>query len=194
MRWWYLRRGVAWLPVLSCCVAAGVAALVLQLWPSTALVLLPTLLAACAAAGAYLFDEPPLAVVTVTPRGALWRGTARLSALLVPLGLWVGVVAARPGDLVFDRPGWLLAGGAAILLATGLAAATSRRDVPAPGATLGGAVALSVIAPVVAAGFIGFDTPYPLAGFSEGVRSFWLLVAAVAVLACAGALRPGIRR
>ena len=57
MRLWYLRRGVAWQPVLGCCAAAAVAAALLARWPSTAVLLLPLALAALAAGAAFLFDE-----------------------------------------------------------------------------------------------------------------------------------------
>ena len=77
---WYLRRAIPWMALLGC-------------WPGPccwwsrwtsgrrrALVLLPGLVAACAAAAAFCFDEVSLPVVEVTPRGAAWRRTARLAA------------------------------------------------------------------------------------------------------------------
>ncbi len=88
-RWWYLRRGVAWQPVLGCLAAAVVAAGLLARWPSSAVLLLPALLAACAAAAAFVFDEPSISVVAVTPRGATWRATSRLLVAAVPFAVWV---------------------------------------------------------------------------------------------------------
>jgi hypothetical protein len=72
-RLWYLRRGVAWLPVLGGCGAAVVMALLLERWPTTALVVAPSLLTCCAAAAAFAFDEDAVQVVAVTPRGSRWR-------------------------------------------------------------------------------------------------------------------------
>lgn len=193
-RSWYLRRGVAWQPVLGCCAAAAVAALVLARWPSTAVLLLPTMLAALAAGSALLFDETSTAVVAVTPRGTTWCRTTRLLAGLVPLTLWAAVIALRPGDLPLSRPGWWLLGTATILLATGLGAVSARPDNPTPGPVLAGLVALAVLAPVVTSGLLGFPIPFPVEGFTSGVRTFWLLVAGVATMLCAAALRPPLRR
>ncbi|WP_180936092.1 hypothetical protein [Nocardioides ungokensis] len=44
-RLWYLRHGVAWLPVLACCAAAAATALLVVRWPDVAGVLAPTVLA-----------------------------------------------------------------------------------------------------------------------------------------------------
>lgn len=193
-RWWYLRRGVAWQPVLGCCAAAAATAGVLDRWPSTALVVLPALLACCAAGSAFVFDEPAGPVVAVTPRGTTWRRTARLAVAALPMTLWAAVVWLRPGDLPLVRSGWWLAGAATIGLAAGLAALSSRREVTAPGALLAATLVLAVTAPVVAAGFLGLDTPYPIVGFEDAVRVFWVGVAAVAGLVSLVALRPGLRR
>lgn len=193
-RWWYLRRGVAWQPILGCCVAAAAAGGVLTRWPSTAVVVLPALLACCAAGSAFAFDEPSAAVVAVTPRGATWRGTARLAVAALPLALWGGIVWSRPGDLPLVWSGWWLAGAATIGVAVGVAALLSRHDVALPGATLAAVLVLAVIGPAVSAGFVGVATPYPIAGFPAGVHTFWLCVAAAGGLICFAALRPGLRR
>ena len=100
-RLWYLRRGVAWLPLLGACVAAAVTAVLLARWPDDAFLLAPALLACCAAAAAFAYDEDALAVVAVTPRGAGWRRANRLGVTLVPLSVWALVVALRPGDVPF---------------------------------------------------------------------------------------------
>jgi hypothetical protein len=192
-RWWYVRRGVAWHPVLGCCAGAAVTGGVLHRWPSTALLLLPVLLACCAAAAAFLFDEPPVPVVAVTPRGATWRRTARLGVAVVPLGLWCGVVWWRPGDLPLARAGWWLMGVATITLAAGIAAVLSRRGLALPGPLLAAVLVLAVIGPAIATGFVGVATPYPIAGFPTAVHAFWLGVAAIGGLVCAAAVRPGVR-
>ena len=191
-RWWYLRRGVAWQPVLGCLAAAVVAVGLLARWPSSAVLMLPALLAALAAGAAFLYDEPAVSIASVTPRGSTWRGTTRLLAALFPLALWAAVIALRPGDLPLSQPGWLLLGAASILLATGIAALAVRPGNPTPGPTLAGLIAIAVLAPVVTAGFLGFPIPFPLEGFPDGIRTFWVVVACVAALACAAGSRGSI--
>ena len=79
-------------------------------WPSRwtggrrrALVLLPGLVASCAAAAAFCFDEVSLPVVEVTPRGATWRRTARLAAAArAPRRLDRRRRSCAPGDLPLD--------------------------------------------------------------------------------------------
>lgn len=192
MRFWYVRRGVAWPALVVCCGVAVVTALLVHRWPGTALVLLPAVLAGCAAAAAFLFDEPSASVVAVTPRGGSWRSLARLGCGLVPLSLWAALVVARPGDLPLSRPGWLLLGVATIALSAGTAALLSRSH-PVPGPTLASLIVLIVLAPVVTFGFLDVPVPFPLSGFERGILGFWLALAAVAVLVCAAALRPPVR-
>ncbi len=192
-RWWYLRHSLPWPALLGACAAAGLLAGCLARWPSTAAVLLPALLACCATAAAFLFDEAAVRVVVVTPRGATWRRTTRLAVAAVPLGLWALVVLARPGDLPLERPGWWLVGGAAIALTVGVAALASRREVPAPSALLAGTVALVAIGPVVVTAFLDWPSIYPIGDFSAGVLVFWLAVAGAAAAVLALTLRPGVR-
>ena len=160
-RLWYLRRGVAWLPLLGACVAAAVTAVLLARWPDDAFLLAPALLACCAAAAAFVYDEDALPVVAVTPRGAGWRRANRLGVTLVPLSVWALVVALRPGDVPFWRPGWWLLGGATVLLVAGSAALASRRLVPTPGALLAPVVALAAVAPVTLVGDVQLGHPLP---------------------------------
>jgi len=189
---WYLRRAVPWMAVLGCCAGAVLLALALDRWPTTALVLLPGLVAACAAAASFCFDEVSLPVVEVTPRGAAWRRGARLVVALVPLLVWTLAVAARPGELPLDRSASWLVGFAAIGMTVGLAALASRHAVASPGSPLASAVVLVVISPVVVAAFLGWDSLYPIGDFASGVLTFWLAVAGAGVLACLAALRPGV--
>lgn len=190
MRGWYLRRAVPWRALLGCCVAAGVVTLMLDRWPSTALVALPALLACCAAAAAFLFDEASLAVVEVTPRGAAWRRTARLAVAAVPVGVWTLLVLARPGDLPLERPSWWLIGAAAIALTAGAAGLVSRGDTPAPGGSLAAVVVLTVLGPVIVTGFLGWDSIYPFDTFGPGVTVLWSAVAVAGVAACVSVVRP----
>ena len=192
-RWWYLRRGVAWPALLGCCAATGALAGLLGRWPSSALVLLPAVLACCAAAAGFVHDEPAGAVVAVTPRGAGWRRTTRLAVVLVPVAAWGVVVVARPGDLPLDRAGWWLVGGAAIALTSGLAACRSRRAIDSPGPALASVVALVVLSPVVVTGFVGWESVYPISGFTAGTWAFWLVVGSCGLVAWWAAVRPGIR-
>ncbi len=194
MRLWYLRHGVAWLPLLGACGAAVVTALLIARWPDDAFLLAPALLACCAGAAAFAFDENALPVVAVTPRGAGWRGVNRLGVALVPLSVWALVVALRPGDVALWRPGWWLLGGATVLLVVGSAALASRRLVPTPGALLAPVVAVAAVAPVTLSGMFSWGTLYPIGDFPEPVRIAWLAVALAGVGVGAVALRPGPRR
>ena len=182
MRWWYLRRGVAWPALLGCATAAAVLAGALERWPSSALVLLPAMLGCCAASASFVFDEGAGAVVAVTPRGAGWRRTTRLLVVGVPLAAWGLVVSLRPGDLPLHRGGWWLAGAAAILLASGVAAGAARER-PSPGRLLASVVVLAAISPVVVCGFLGWPTVYPVAGFGSGAWTTWAVVAVAGTVA-----------
>jgi hypothetical protein len=156
-------------------------------------VVLPTLLASCAAAAAFCFDEAPLAVVAVTPRGATWRRTARLAVAAVPLAIWTLVLVVRPGDLPLDRLSWWLVGFAVIGLSVGLAALASRRATASPGSSLAPAVVLVLLGPVVVGSFLDWESLYPIGDFGAGVRLFWAGVTAAGALAWLAALRPGLR-
>ena len=190
---WYLRRAIPWMTLLGCCATAVLLALAVNRWPATALVLLPALVASCAAAAAFCFDEAALPVVAVTPRGATWRRTARLAVSVVPYAVWAVVVVVRPGSLPLDRDKWLLVGLAAIVFAAGLAALASRRGATAPGTTLAGAVALVCIGPIVVSSFLGWKSLYPIEVFPSGTVAVWMGVAGAGMLACLAALRPGLR-
>jgi hypothetical protein len=190
---WYLRRAVPWAALLGCCAAAGLLALTLERWPSTALLVLPAVLGCCAGAAAFAFDERALPVVEVTPRGDSWRRTARLAVAGVPVAVWAALVLAGPGDLPSSRPSWLLLGVAAIALTAGAAGVLSH-GTAAPGGSLAGVVVLVVLGPVVLDGFLGWGSIYPFEPLGAGLTVLWSGVALVAVAACVGAVRPRLRR
>ena len=190
---WYLRRAIPWMALLGCCAGAVFMAVTIDRWPSTASVLLPLLVAACAAAAAFTFDEASLPVVEVTPRGGVWRRTARLAVSGVPLLVWTLFVAVSPGDLPLSRGSWLLIGLAAITLTAGIAALASRRSIPTPGSSLAAVVVLALLTPVVVGTFLDWESLYPIDDFSAAVLTVWFGVATAGVLACAAALRPGLR-
>ena len=192
LRGWYLRRAIPWVALLGCCAAALLLGVALAQWPTSALVLLPGVVASCAAAAAFCFDEVSLPVVEVTPRGATWRRTARLAAAAVPLGVWTLFVVVGSRDVPLDRSGWWVVGGAAIVLTLGVAALASRHAVASPGGSLASFVVLVVISPVVLLAFLGWDSLYPIGEFGAGVLTFWIAVAATGVLAALTALRPGV--
>jgi hypothetical protein len=178
---------------LVCCAAGAVPGLLVVQWPDVAGVLMPVVLAGCAAAVAFVYEEDALPVVAVTPRGAGWRRIARIGVALPPLTVWVVVVALRPGDVALARPGWWLLGGATLVLVAGSAALASRRLVPAPGAVLAPVVALAAVAPVTFSGMFSWGSLYPIGDFPQAVRTVWLGVGLVGVTVCTIAFRPGIR-
>ncbi|MDF2966341.1 MAG: hypothetical protein K0Q93_119 [Nocardioidaceae bacterium] len=167
--------------------------MLLARWPEDAVLLAPAFLACCAAAAAFAYDEDALPVVAVTPRGAGWRRANRLGVTLVPLSVWGLVVALRPGEVPFWRPGWWLLGGATVLLVAGSAALASRRLVQTPGAVLAPVVAVAALAPVTLSGMFSWGTLYPIGDFPDTVRTVWLGIALSGALVCAVALRPGLR-
>jgi len=188
---WYLRRAIPWMALLGCCAAALLLIVALDRWPASALVLLPGVVATCAAAAAFCFDEVSLPVVEVTPRGGTWRRTTRLATAVVPLGVWTLFVLVNPVELPLDSAWWAV-GAAAIALTVGVAALASRHAVASPGGSLASAVVMVVISPVVISAFLGWDSLYPIGEFGSGVLTFWLAVAGTGVLASLAALRPGV--
>lgn len=183
--WWYLRRAIPWATLLACCGAALVAAGAVHRWPSTAVVLLPATLGCCAAAAAFVFDEPDTAVAAVTPRAA-WRRTARMAVALVPLALWLGLVLLLP-----VAEGWWLAGTASVLVTAGVAGLATRWRAAAPGAVLAAVVGIAVFVPLVLGSVLGTEFLYPYDGLVGVVGTFWTVTAGLGTVACLGALLPG---
>jgi hypothetical protein len=191
MRRWYARRGIAWIPLLACCALALAAAVAGRRWPDTVAGLLPAVLAVCAAAAGFVYDESATAVVAVTPRGAGWRRTTRAAAALLPAAVFLVVVASLPGDVGLDLPAWLLAGSATVLLATGAAGLASRAGVGSPGPTVAAVVVLGLLATYLLAQFIGW-TPLPAGDFPGSAVGFWWVLAGAGVATCCWAMRPGV--
>lgn len=185
MRAWYLRRAIPWVALLGCCLAAVTAAVLLARWPRAEEALLPVLLAGCAAAAGFAFDEPLPALAEVTPRGATWRRTTRLGAVALPTAVWVAATGWQPE--------WWLAGGASIGLLTGLAALAARRGTPAPGTALAGSVALAVFAPLVLSIMLGWTLVYPFGPVTTTIVAFWTAVAGLGAVGLGLAFRPGLR-
>lgn len=191
---WYARRGVSWVPLLACLFLVVVVALLLRQWPSSQFVLLPAALAVCAAATGFVFDESATAVVTVTPRGAGWRRTARCLVALLPASVWTAVmVTLDRQEIQVDRGDWLLAGLGCQLIALGAAALTSRRGVAAPGSAVASVLVLLVLAPLVVGPMAGWDPVLPLEPFPDWVTWFWFTTALLGAGLVARAVRPRLR-
>ncbi len=192
MRGWYARRGVAWTPLLASCALAIACAVVGRTWPNAVTVLLPAALALCAAGAGFVFDEHASAVVAVTPRGAGWRRTTRVAVALLPLATWVVVLAVVPLPVDLHRGPWLLAGAAAVAARDRRGRARLAR--PGHGAGLVDRRRRRPRRPRPAP-----DEPVPRLGpaaqgpFPAPVVAFWIVAGGVGALACAWALRPGLR-
>jgi hypothetical protein len=153
--------------------------------------MLPAMVAVCAAGAGFVYDEPAGSVVAVTPRGGGWRRTTRAAVALLPLGVWLALVATLPAEAVDDRGSWYLVGAGTVLLVTASAALASRAQLPAPGASLAAVVALAVLGPHLMSPFLGWD-PLPGGPFPDSVLTFWVVLSAAGFAACAWALRPGL--
>ncbi len=187
MRLWYLRRAIPWATVLGCLVAATGIALMVNQWPDVALVGLPLVVATCAAAASFAYDEPAAAIASVTPRAGWWRASARLLAALPPLAAVLLLLAAMPAELRLDRSGWWLIGAALVLLAMAPAAWAARHQVGRPGGAVAGGAVLLGIAPVVLSMLLGWESIYPFGEFATWVEAFWLTIALLGAVGCAAA-------
>lgn len=193
MRLWYLRRAVPWAALLGCCGVAALGVASLHRWPGNAWAVLPLVLAACAAACGFVFDDLATAVTSVTPRGATWRRTTRLAGGLLPVAVWALLVAVSPGRLSLDVSAWLLAGAAGAVAAAGGAAVCSRRQLARPGAGVAGVVVMLALVPLVAGPFLAWESVYPFGDHPGWVVGLWAGVAALGALLVGWALRPGLR-
>lgn len=198
MRVWYLRRAVPWGALLGCLASAVFVAVLVHRWPDTGWIGLPLLVVSCAAAAAFVYDEPASAVASVTPRSGWWRGSTRLLTAILPLAVSVVLLTTMPAELRLDRGGWLLIAAACVLLTVTPAAWLAGRQVGRPGSAIASAAVIIGIAPLVLAAILGWESVFPLADVPDGIRKFWLVLAVGSGVCCLASLvtfgRPGIRR
>jgi hypothetical protein len=190
MRLWYLGKAVPWGALLGCCAVAALAVASLHPWPGNAWAVMPVVLAACAAASGFVFDELAVAVTAVTPRGGSWGPSSRLAAGLVPLGVFGVLVVSAPTALSLDRPAWLLTGVGAMAMAAGAAASCARRQLPRPGPVVAGAVALLVLAPMIAGPFLDWQSVFPWGDPPGWVLGFWGTLAGLGIVLAVTAASP----
>jgi hypothetical protein len=155
-------------------------------FPAAATVLIPICFALLAAAAAFTLDEPASLVVDVTPTGAVRRTGIRAVALLAPLaaGVLVMLAAAVRGlALPWASAGLALAGNVLLGFA---AACVVRTRTGEPGAAVGTAVVLVLMAPSLVPQVARFVRTFPAAG-ADGPSSdpVWWIVLAVCVVAIA---------
>jgi len=155
-------------------------------FPAAATVLLPICFALLAAAAAFTLDEPASAVVDVTPTGAGRRTTIRAVALLAPLaaGALVMLAAAVRGQaLPWAAAGLALAGNVLLGFA---AACVARTRTGEPGAAVGTAVVLALMAPSLVPSIARWIRTFPAPG-TGGPSSdpVWWTVLAVGAVAIA---------
>lgn len=155
-------------------------------FPAAATVLLPISFTLLAAAAAFTLDEPASLVVDVTPTGPGRRTRIRAVALLAPLtaGALVMLAAAIRGlALPWAAAGLALAGNVLLGFA---AACVVRTRTGEPGAAVGTAVVLVLMAPSLIPQVARFVRTFPAAG-ADGPSSdtVWWIVLAVCVVAIA---------
>ena len=153
-------------------------------FPAAATVLFPVCFALLAGAAAFTLDEPASLVVDVTPTGPVRRTQIRAVALLAPLaaGVLVMLAAAVRGlALPWAAVGLALAGN--VLLGFAVACVVRTRT-GEPGATVGTAVVLVVMAPALVPQIARWVRTFP-APDSGGPSSdtVWWTVLAVCVVA-----------
>jgi hypothetical protein len=166
----------------------------LHRWEALAGLALPLVCLLAVAGAAFTFDEPGIAVTSVTPRGDRWSASARGVLALGSLGSGFALLVAAPGGT--DPRGWALvvtALGATALLA---ALTATRRQLPSMGAAIASTTVLLGLSPLVVAMFVDLGSPYPSPELSDGVELFWTWVLVVGwplifLVACrGGAVKP----
>jgi hypothetical protein len=148
--------------------------------------LFPICFALLAAAAAFTLDEPASLVVDVTPTGAARRTRIRAVALLAPLaaGALVMLAAALRGvALPWAAAGLALAGNVLLGFA---AACVARTRTGEPGAAVGTAAVLVLMAPSLVPQVARWVRTFPAAGAGgPSSNPVWWTVLAVCVVAIA---------
>jgi hypothetical protein len=177
-----LRAG-AWPTVLGVTGVAVVVGGCGAAFPAAATELFPICFALLAAAAAFTLDEPASLVVDVTPTGAVRRTGIRAVALLAPLaaGALVMLAAALRGlALPWPAAGLALAGNVLLGFAAACGARTRTGE---PGAAVGTAVVLVLMAPSLVPPIARWVRTFP-APSADGPSSdsvWWTVLAACAV-------------
>jgi hypothetical protein len=155
-------------------------------FPATATMLFPIAFTLLAAAAAFALDEPASLIVDVTPTGPVRRTAIRALALLAPLaaGTVLMLAGAQRGlALPWTGAGLALAGNVLLGFA---AACVARTRTGEPGATVGTAVVLILMAPSLLPQVARRVRTFPAPG-AGGPSSdhVWWIVLAVCVVAIA---------
>jgi len=177
-----LRAG-AWPAVAGISGAAVVVGGFGAAFPAAATGLLPICFTLLAAAAAFTLDEPASLVVDVTPTGPVRRTQIRAVALLAPLAAGALVLlatAARGLALPWGATGLALAGN--VLLGF-TAACVARTRTGEPGAVVGTAVVLVLMAPALEPHVARWvrTFPAPGAGGPSSDTVWWTVLAVCAV-------------
>jgi hypothetical protein len=155
-------------------------------FPAAATVLFPICFALLAAAAAFTLDEPASAVVDVTPTGPVRRTGIRAVALLAPLaaGTLVMLAGAMRGlTLPWAEASLALAGNVLLGFA---AACVVRTRTGEPGAAVGTAVVLVLMAPSLVPQIARWVRTFPAPGVGgPSSDPVWWIVLAVCVVAIA---------
>jgi hypothetical protein len=180
-----LRAG-AWSAVAGISGAAVVVGGFGAAFPAAATVLLPICFTLLATAAAFTLDEPASLVVDVTPTGPVRRTGIRAVALLAPLAVGALVLlatAARGLALPWGAAGLALAGNVLLGFA---AACVARTRTGEPGAVVGTAVVLVLMAPALEPHVARWVRTFPAPG-AGGLSSdtVWWTVLAVCAVAIA---------
>jgi hypothetical protein len=183
-----LRAG-AWPAVAGISGAAVVVGGFGAAFPAAATVLLPICFTLLAAAAAFTLDEPASLVVDVTPTGPVRRTQIRAVALLAPLAAGALVLlatAARGLALPWGATGLALLGNVLLGFA---AACVARTRTGEPGAVVGTAVVLVLMAPALVPHVARWVRTFPAPG-AGGLSSdtVWWTVLAVCAVAIAVSL------
>ena len=177
-----LRAG-AWPAVLGVTGVAVVVGGCGAAFPAVATMLFPVCFALLAAAAAFTLDEPASLVVDVTPTTPARRTSIRATALLAPLaaGTLVLLAAALRGlALPWAAAGLALAGDVLLGFA---AACVARTRTGEPGAAVGTAVVLVLMAPSLVPPIARWvrTFPAPGAGGPSPDPVWWTVLAACVV-------------